>query len=69
MSYTTFPADRDHVTLMTTSRGNFTLGDYVELCGTTMRVVSIDIAGTTLTLRPLRWYERAWLFIAARLKP
>jgi hypothetical protein len=45
----------------------FCCGTIVHVGGTAVRVLRVD--GDTLTVRRLRWYERAWLFITARLKP
>jgi hypothetical protein len=53
-------SDVEHIRLVT--EGGFEPGDNIERLGETMRV-------TKVTVRRLRWYERAWLFIAARLKP
>jgi hypothetical protein len=58
-------SDVEHIRLVT--EGGFEPGDNIERLGETMRVTKVS--GTLLTVRRLRWYERAWLFIAARLKP
>lgn len=42
-------------------------GDVVYVGDKPVRVLQVD--GDTLTIRHLRWYERAWLFLTARRKP
>ena len=54
-------------TLTFATAGIFRRGEYVEVFGTTMRVEHVH--GTAVTVRSLRWYERAWLCLTARLKP